>query len=332
MKTLLRFILSTQFKCAKVNKKISGFTLIELLVAMILAALVITPLMAFMINVMDSERKEQAKVTTEQEIQAALDYIARDLQQAVYIYDADGVTRNNNSSNTSLSGIQDQIPPVKSTTGCSPTSTNNTSVCTPVLVFWKREFLANSVGVTAATQTAQATTDDGFAYSLVAYYLITNPSSTSPWSPAARIARFRIRGAVNAAFANSTGNDSSKSAGFKPPPLDLNISGAELKDKMNQWKTGLGAGASYDQPALTLVDYVSTTGPAVTCPTGTQGIGSSGFYACVNARELLARVYIRGTAMARLNNNNGASYTNKNSTYFPSASIQVQGRGFLSPQ
>jgi len=38
-----------------------------------------------MLNIMDSERKEQAKTTSEQELQSALDYIAGDLEQAVYI-------------------------------------------------------------------------------------------------------------------------------------------------------------------------------------------------------------------------------------------------------
>lgn len=73
---------------AKANE---GFSLIELLVAIILAFLILTPLLTFMVNIMDNDRKEQAKVTTDQDLSATLDYIKRDLQQAVYIYDADGI-------------------------------------------------------------------------------------------------------------------------------------------------------------------------------------------------------------------------------------------------
>jgi len=51
-----------------------------------------------MLNIMDSERKEQAKKTSEQELQSALDYIAGDLEQAVYIYDDDGLIRNNSAT------------------------------------------------------------------------------------------------------------------------------------------------------------------------------------------------------------------------------------------
>jgi type II secretory pathway pseudopilin PulG len=329
----LKFILSTQLKSSGINKTISGFTLIELLVAMIMAVLIITPLMAFMINILDGDRKEQAKATSEQEIQAALDYIARDLQQAVYIYDADGVTRNANTTTISSSGIKDQIPPVKSATSCSPTSASNLNVCTPILVFWKRQLIPNSVGITASTQTAAANTDDGYAYSLVAYYLITNPNQTnSTWSKEARIGRFELRGPVNAAFAN---DDPGKkfNPGFSPPPI--NKSGVLLKDKMNQWQTALGASDTYSSvtnpvQVVTLIDYISTTAPSSTPCSSPNLVGSqtSGFFVCIDANEVLAQVYIRGNALARLQNNNLA-YSDNQKTYFPSSSIRVQGRGFL---
>jgi type II secretory pathway pseudopilin PulG len=342
MISLLKFILSTQLKRSGINKTISGFTLIELLVAMVMAVLIITPLMAFMINILDSDRKEQAKATSEQEIQAAQDYIARDLEQAVYIYDADGVTRNTNTTTISSSGIADQIPPVKSASSCSPTTGSSPSVCTPILVFWKRELVADSVKINPTSNATDAQNDDGFAYSLVAYYLITNPNQTtnSPWSQEARIGRFQLRGPVNAAYANTTGSTSA--TGFNPPPL--NKSGALLKDKMNQWQA---TSANYDNQVMTLVDYISTTAPGLTINTGTVaspaaatacpgtnpgaklvGSQTSGFFACVDANEVLAQVYIRGNALARLQNNNLA-YTANTKTYFPSSSIRVQGHGFL---
>lgn len=327
----LKFILSTQLKRSGINKTINGFTLIELLVAMVMAVLIITPLMGFMISILDGDRKEQAKATSEQEIQASLDYIARDLQQAVYIYDADGVTRITNTTILS-SGIKDQIPPVKSASSCSPISGSNTSVCTPILVFWKRQLITDSVGINASTQTSTTTTDDGFAYSLVAYYLITNPNQSNPtWSQEARIGRFELRGPVNATNANTTGSTSD--TGFNPPPL--NKTGATLKEKMNQWQTALGASANYStgNPVVTLIDYISTTVPpsANTAPCSIPnlvGSQTSGFFACVDPTEVLAQVYIRGNALARLQNNNLVS-TDNTKTYFPSSSIRVQGHGFL---
>ncbi|QLE57200.1 hormogonium polysaccharide secretion pseudopilin HpsC [Nostoc sp. TCL26-01] len=328
----LKFILSLHLKHQRIKTTNSGFTLIELLVAIILAFLVITPLMLFMTGLLDSDRREQAKVTTEQELQAALDYIARDLQQAVYIYDADGLTRDRNTTTIGSSGIRDQIPPVKSAPNCSVGTGTNPSVCTPVLVFWKREFVEGSVGVSSATDTVK---NDGYTYSLVAYYLITNPNgSNTTWSPSARIGRFQIRGTVNAANANAVGNNSS--AGYNPPPLSDTITGASLKEKMNQWQTALTASDNYTQRVDTLVDFISTStnAPAATCSSG-QRVGNdssgnvSGFYGCVDATEILAQVYLRGNAFVRLYNKNNIPFTNSVSAYFPNVSVRAQGRGFI---
>jgi prepilin-type N-terminal cleavage/methylation domain-containing protein len=326
MRSLLKIILrirSKNFK-AKVN---SGFTLIELLVAMVMAALIITPLLTFMIDILETDRKEGAKASTEQEMQTAYDYIARELQQALYIYDADGITRDSNITNPTLSGIRNQIPPAKPAPGC-----NNTATCQPVLVFWKREFMPGSVGVSSTTDT---TRNDGFAYSLVAYYLITNPPNTSsPWSPSARIGRFQIKGPINIANASTTGNNAAD-AGFNRPPLDSSISGARLKEKMNQWRADA---AAYTQPAVTLVDYIynfpGAAANSFQACASPRGLGSttSGFYACVDADEATAQVFLRGNSHARLYNKNNLQYSpnnNSQSSYFPAVSGRIQGRGFL---
>ena len=155
MTSLLKHLLSNYIKLSNNRRQTAGFTLIELIVAMILAVLVITPLMGFMINVMDSDRREQAKINSEQEMKNALDYIKRDLEQAVYIYDADGIT-----------AISGQLP-----------QRANSS---PILVFWKREYIPNVISVSTTDATQK---DDTFVYSLVAYYLINEPySNNSIWS------------------------------------------------------------------------------------------------------------------------------------------------------
>ncbi len=118
--------------------KNGGFTLIELLVGLIIAAIVITPIMSFMINILDTSRREEAKASSEQEVESALNYIAQDLNQAVYIYNSTGLDNSNLNTNPGISGIKDQIPPAASAPGCI----NNppTDICVPVLVFWKRDF------------------------------------------------------------------------------------------------------------------------------------------------------------------------------------------------
>ena len=91
---LKKLLLLAQKQLKSKAENAAGFTLIELLVAMIIAALVLTPLLGFMINILQTERREGAKANAAQELQSAADFISRDLEQAVYIYDADGLYGN----------------------------------------------------------------------------------------------------------------------------------------------------------------------------------------------------------------------------------------------
>ncbi len=307
----LKWLLINQLKRSRV-KKMSGFTLIELLVSMILAALVITPLLAFMVNIMATDHQEQAKANSEQEIKTALDYIARDLQQSVYIYDADGIN-----------AIRQQLP-----------NYAQKDQYFPVLVFWKRQFISGGLTVNGGT-------NDTFVYSLVAYYLIKDNNST--WSNAARIGRFQIS---NGYGVTNTDINNTRDAGFQL--FSLQNSGT-LKSKMNQWTAKTGE--TYTQQILPLVDYIdqttinSTTNPAPTCSTGqllpnfsgtsvpsvpTGNTITRGFYVCVDSDNTIAEVYLRGNALARIQNNNfNFNTSTSNKVYFPQASRRVQGRGLL---
>lgn len=325
MINLLNFFLKHQLKRSKLAQISKGFTLIELLIAIALSSIVIGTLLSFMRNILNSERQEQAKAVTEQETQQAIDYIANDLKQAVYIYDASGL---NNSSTDTQPGIKNQIPPIAEAGNCKST----TPTCVPVLVFWKREFRSGILPVTGT-----AAKNDTFVYSLVAYYLIKGNSSTETWSNTARITRFEIRdGVINPI--SPTNNDGSPnyitgetpSNGFKA--FDLTITGTTLKDKMNRWQKTSG---NYTVNALTLVDFIdqNTNGIIPNCPTTTQQVPSTlagGFYACVDSNTTSAQIYIRGNALARISNN--ATSASSQSTYFPTASVRVKSRGLLGIQ
>ncbi|MEH1962231.1 MAG: hormogonium polysaccharide secretion pseudopilin HpsC [Nostoc sp.] len=333
MKNVLKFLLSIQLKRSKFVQQVNGFTLIELLVGLLLAFLVLTPLLAFMVNILSTDQKEQAKANSEQEIQTAVDYIANDLEQAVYIYDNYALT---NTSSTVPPGIKDQIPPVNIATGC-----NSSTTCQPILVFWKRKFLAGAITLSSSTTANKI--NDTFVYSLVAYYLIKDSNPT--WSNAARIARFEIRdGVLAASGTTNAGNcgtdypndkyiDSSSSscpeAGFQRFNLNL-ASAAGLTQKMNSWKAT--ASKAYANPASVLIDYIDQTSigsTILTCPTGTLSSGSfMGFYTCVDVANTTAQVFLRGNALARLQTSN-FNYSSTNQTYFPTANVRVQGHGYL---
>ncbi len=110
---ILKFIFKNQFKASKSLDKSAGFTLVELLIALAMSSVMITLLLQFMIRVINTDSDEEIKITSEQEIQIALDYISRDLQQAIYIYDAAGIN-----------AIKPQLRYPDDTTK------------TPILVFW----------------------------------------------------------------------------------------------------------------------------------------------------------------------------------------------------
>ncbi|OYD96676.1 hypothetical protein CDG76_07850 [Nostoc sp. 'Peltigera membranacea cyanobiont' 210A] len=325
---ILRWLLSTQLKPSHKQNKNSGFTLIELLVAMLIAFLVITPLLSFMISILNTDGQEQAKSTSEQEIKAALDYITRDLQQAIYIYNATGIA--------CLSGTVDTNTCPNASTNQLPSPTNGV----PVLVFWKRELINQAITITGTQK------DDTFVYSLVAYYLIKDTSTT--WSNAARIARWEIKdGVPNTAatvtcpgFAATDKYLPCPDKGFKP--FDLSQKGITLQAKMNSW-TGGGA---YSQDPVVLVDFIDQTtiaqgAPAATCSTNFSQVPvaatsvRTGFYACINSvsadNRSAAEVYLRGNAQARLiqNDETKVRYAQSKSSYFPSANIKVQGSSFI---
>ena len=325
------FLLQGWMKFSTRKNRDHGFTLVELLIGLVMAFLVLTPLFGLMISIMNTDEKEQAKTTSEQELQTAIDFITRDLQQAVYIYDYQGVTNNYNTI-AANSGIKDSLPTV--TDGV------------PILVFWKQELVSNVI------PTAGSKKDDASIYSLVAYYLINSPSTI--WSNTARIARWQIKDGVRSpsdtsgVTCNPSYNTSIKfvtcpSPGFKPFDLD-----------MNQWQRS----GSFTNDPHVLVDFIDQTPrdqtnvPNITpsCANANQSsvtitpISSAtmtSFYACVsnyadptNQGQVIstAQIFIRGNALARIQTSNIDYKDKSQQTYFPTVSAIIQARGSLYTQ
>ena len=179
MFSLLQFLVKSRFKNNPIKKppSIRGYTMIELLVGMVMAFLIITPLMGFVLNLLDDDRKEGVRATTDQELQSAMDYIQEDLRQAFYVYDRTGVKAINK-----VDGIE-----------------QDKTKRTPILVFWKRTIEKKSRPVVTIKNGSCSPTgalDDSFVYSLVAYYVSTdNPNDI--WSDkAVRIERLEISDGV----------------------------------------------------------------------------------------------------------------------------------------
>jgi type II secretory pathway pseudopilin PulG len=351
MKSLLGLLLKSQHlqkNCAR-DRTEKGMTLIELLIGMVMAFLIITPMLAFVVDMLNTDRREQVKANTEQDIQAAVDFIAQDLSQAIYIY--------NNDPTTGIPAINSQLPPPANGI--------------PILVFWKRQQIRDAVSVNTTPNSRVLPKDcnqppsdpskacnDTYVRALIAYYQVKDNDATwcqpSPGSNCpSRIIRYEIREGVrnhdstNPAapyYDNSQAKDSQQvSRGFNPN-FDFN---QPTKD------VTLG---SVFPPSEVLVNYIDHNNPqtlpapaecqtALGNPTapvpGTTGTApvpettlkipdpaTNSFYVCVDSQRNLARVTIRGNSLRRLQNSNVTASTD-NSAFFPKASVQVQGRGVL---
>jgi type II secretory pathway pseudopilin PulG len=343
------FLLQGWTKFSTRKNRDHGFTLVELLIGLVMAFLVLTPLFGLMISIMNTDEKEQAKTTSEQELQTAIDFITRDLQKAVYIYDSQGVTNNYNTI-AANSGIRDSLPTV--TGGV------------PILVFWKQELVSNVIPTTESKK------DDASIYSLVAYYLINSPSTI--WSNTARIARWQIKDGVRSPSDSgetcsgsydesikfvvnkvNNVNVTCPSPGFSP--FNLDISTGDLIQKMNQWQRS----GSFTNDPQVLVDFIDqtprnqTTVPNIT-PSCAQDANQPGvtitpissatmtsFYACVsnyadpkNQGQVIStvQIFIRGNALARIQTSNIDYKDKSQQTYFPTVSAIIQARGSLYTQ
>jgi hypothetical protein len=239
-----------------------------------------------MISVITTDSNEQIKINSEQEIQIALDHISRDLQEAIYIYDAAGIN-----------AIKPQL--------LYPNDDNKT----PILVFWKREILDNN----------SAGEDNS---SLVVYYL--DNSSSTIWSKAARISKWQIKknnpgfNPFNIAQSNTIEdamNNWQKSGTAYTDAADV------LIDYVDQTTDSPPAATCPDNTITPPITWSKIT-PSTITPSN----GMTGFYACVDKANTTAKVFIRGNALARRESDpDRIKYRDEQKSYFPTANAIVQG-------
>ncbi|MEG3919663.1 hormogonium polysaccharide secretion pseudopilin HpsC [Microcoleus sp. T3_A4] len=355
MKNLLRLLLKTQqqqnrSKQAQTEK---GMTLVELLVGAIMAFLIITPMLGFVVDMLNTDRREQVKSNTEQDVQAAVDFIAQDLNQAIYIYDNNTL---NNAASDGTPGIRSQLP--------------NPAGGTPILVFWKRQQITKAVSVdtnpttrTLPINCTPATCNDTYVRSLVAYYLVRD-NTPSIWcqpsgaSCPSRIERYEIKEGVRNPnspdpvnqpyYNNNEANPNQRVS----PAFNSNFDFSQPRRRVTT-PAGFADPSFIGQNPQVLVNYIDHTvvppnepqecekalgNPTATVPGQLAPVAVlestlrvsdpvNSFYACVDTARNLARVTIRGNSLRRLQAD--ASYNPNNQAYFPTASVQVQGRGAL---
>jgi type II secretory pathway pseudopilin PulG len=343
MKNLLRLLLKSQHRQhrspqAQTEK---GMTLIELLIGMVMAFLIITPMLAFVVDMLNTDRREQVKANTEQDIQAAVDFIAQDLSQAIYIYDNDGI-------NTGANPINGQLPTVANGT--------------PILVFWKRQLQRNALPITPIAPDNPAPSacnqnpipgtpaandcNDTYVLSLVAYYQVSAPDTT--WCPQdgglcpARIVRYYIRDGLKdpkalagQPYYTAVNTGQAMSPAFNRQ-FDISRPTQNVALANRTWESDVlvnyidhspspTATANECQTALSNPRTTDSSNALIDEPILKITTPTNSFYACVDTTKNLARVTIRGNSLRRLQSN--ANYNPDSSAFFPTANVQVQGQG-----
>lgn len=289
----------------QINQSSLGMSMIELLVGTVIAFIIITPLMAFVVNTLNDDQREEAKAVTDKEIQSALEFITEDLSEALYIYDKAGIQ----------AIATNQLIPAKSATQI------------PILVFWKRQVVRNILPIG----------DDTFILSLVAYYLRTDadpiwcPNNTDDEKCPARITRFQLKGGgrtiagvpfplPDPGFPTSV---DLRNPNTITPSAAINNPQNVLINFIDRTTIADGAPGLVAAQCTTALNNSPTAAfTVVVNPVDPDSYTS--FSACVDSPNNIAQITIRGNALRRFQENTKYS---SGSAYFPSSSILVKGIG-----
>jgi hypothetical protein len=178
----------------------SGFSVTELLIGSVLGAMAVSGLLFLMVNLLQENQQEQAKGSVEDDMRRALDYIANDLREAVYIYTGEQLEGQRQPAPNVIAGLTTYLP-------------NFGTGVRPILAFWKVEnlpyngtgsFPAGNVGDNCATlfagnqaqinqcETVRRVRVERRTYTLVVYTQSTvNPGNI--WQGESRIERHQLR-------------------------------------------------------------------------------------------------------------------------------------------
>ena len=292
-----------------------GFTLTELLVSMVMSTIIIGTLLYVVVELLQINRREEALTQTQQNMQRAIDYVASDVSEAVFVYADPEVVADE------LSDAPDGDA---------------------VLAFWRLDpidtsNLNNCAAAIAAECSALRVRQS--AYTLVVYFHQTN-SEDDIWEGPARIVRYELPKYTNASNLTAANLADSRRAGYSDPSLD---------DNFASW-TSSGDTSGVKAALTDFVDLDSDSDTSPPCPDGYTGSASApdSFYTCVVAGEsdededenedplaLTVRnnqgiqIYLRGNAT---DGGRGAFVTFSEAGRLPTLETEVFIRGVIQKQ
>jgi prepilin-type N-terminal cleavage/methylation domain-containing protein len=249
-----------------------GFTLTELLIAMVVGSIILGSLLYLVVELLGVNAREERLTQAQQDTRRALDYISRDVREAVYVY----------SDPTAIVSQLTDAP-----------------AGTPVLAFWRLK----PIDVAALPNTCPATPIERKeecetlkvrqnVYDLVVYFHRDN-SDSSLWSGPRRIIRYELTNYSNLGGLTVT-------SGYSDPSKPGN--------SFAEWTKGTGN--TVGRPVV-LTDFIDNHSGTVTvaCPTGLApsppngATTSNNFFVCVRDSVLVGSnlnqslyVFLRGSS------------------------------------
>ncbi|PZV06157.1 MAG: hypothetical protein DCF32_10345 [Leptolyngbya sp.] len=240
----------TRWFLTRSKAKQRGFTLIELLIAIVIGSVIIGSLLYLVVELLGVNAREERLTQAQQDVRRALDYISRDVREAVYVY-------------STPADVVNQLTAADRPAG------------TPVLAFWRLKPIdVGSISNTACSGKAEecATLKVRHSvYDLVVYSHTSNVGSAL-WSGPGRIIRYELTNYSNL-------NTLTPTSGYSDPSKPGN--------NFAEWVKGNG---STQGRAVVLADFIdnhSTSSPATDCPTGlvapatANASNSNNFFVCV---------------------------------------------------
>ena len=266
--------LGSIFYSTRKVRRAKGFTLLELLVAMIIGSLIVLALLTLVVQLTETNQKDAARTQVQQDMQAAMDYVAQDLRSAVFVYNGEclqgnGVPVSGTDFSKTCPGIINFIP----------ADINAKPNKVAVLAFWRTKELPKEIVTLCgkspnpeqlADPDPKIVTDNimtkakvpclaGYSYSLVVYGL-DSTNTKGIWNGKARLTRYEL-----SQFPPNPTSQTDQTVGFVDPLEEPELT-------FQQWplKDGGTAGVINRQAALptgqsfALVDFVDTKTPGDT--------------------------------------------------------------------
>jgi prepilin-type N-terminal cleavage/methylation domain-containing protein len=287
----------------------SGFTLPELLMAILVGGMVTYGMLALVVSLLGTERQETAKSQVQQEMNQALDYIASEIQQAVYIY------------------REDNFPPLA--------ALNLGANVQPVIAFWKAtpiqgddldDFLKGVGDPPCPTNhpnpDCSVVLTNLQTFNLVIYGVQENPPGEIWQEGASRIIRYELKQYRN--FENLDQTAAYIPPNFSDPNWEPN--GTINWNNPGTFRAVLVDGL--DSHDVNEPDRCSPNLPVYTLATPLTDQPNNSFYACVRGFNTEvsqdAILFLRGNAAMRAGQPNS-----RNTAYLPSFERRVQARTVL---